>query len=77
MKRIFLAAVVTLSLGAGTAFAQSGQGGYLGENPGKDLPVASTVTAQPKTSGQGGYLGQNPGADLKGAPSENWTATTK
>ncbi|HUA56436.1 MAG TPA: hypothetical protein VMB81_29910 [Candidatus Sulfotelmatobacter sp.] len=74
MKQILIAAALTLSLGTGVAFAQSGQGGYLGLNPGKDAPVAATTNVQTKTSGQGGYLGENPGADVKTAPATNWDA---
>ena len=32
MKRMMLAAAVALMFGTGAAYAQSGQGGYLGEN---------------------------------------------
>ncbi len=46
----------------GSAFAQSGQGGYLGVNPGANVPTAGAVVAR-HGSGQGGYLGLNPGAN--------------
>ena len=63
MTRMVFAVSVALLFGAGAALAQSGQGGYLGETPGKNQPAASTQAQAPKTSGQGGYLGENPGAN--------------
>ena len=63
MKRMMLAAAVALMFGAGAAYAQSGQGGYLGENAAKTQPTASTTAQAPKTSGQGGYLGEHPAAN--------------
>ncbi len=49
---------------AGAAMAQSGQGGYLGLNPGGHL---GTPGAPPPQMGslQGGYLGKNPGGALQ------------
>src|SRR5258706_8646765 len=57
-----LAAGLLLATATG-AFAQSNQGGYLGLNPGANVPV-SHGTGIPQGSGQGGYLGEHPGADL-------------
>ena len=66
-----LAAALTIGalLIAPTAFAQtpshipgSGQGGYLGINPGAAAPVVTPP--QQLGSMQGGYLGKNPGATL-------------
>ena len=66
-----LAAALTMSalLITPTAFAQtpshipgSGQGGYLGINPGAAAPV--TPPPQQLGSMQGGYLGKNPGATM-------------
>jgi hypothetical protein len=45
---------------AGAAHAQSGQGGYLGVNPGGQ--AASSAAGAPQLGSlQGGYLGRNPG----------------
>jgi hypothetical protein len=54
------ASIVTLS---GTAWAMSGQGGYLGLNPGAGLQPPEQQIGIPM-SHQGGYLGLNPGAEL-------------
>jgi len=64
VRKILFAAVAaaSLALSAG-AFAQSGQGGYLGLNPGGQLAAAPSAVPHPG-SGQGGYLGVNPGAGL-------------
>jgi hypothetical protein len=59
-----VAAVAWLGF-AGGAGAQSGQGGYLGINPGKGVGVSTLALAPPHGSGQGGYLGLNPGAGLQ------------
>ncbi len=64
MRKILLALVAVTALGwAGAAFAQSKQGGYLGQNPG---PQTATAVPRPADIGsrQGGYLGLNPGANL-------------
>jgi hypothetical protein len=63
MTRMAFAISVALLFGAGAALAQSGQGGYLGENAAKNQSAASTRTQAPKGSAQGGYLGQNPAAN--------------
>jgi hypothetical protein len=55
-----LAAALVLLGTAGAAHAQSGQGGYLGLNPGGQLAPAPTAAPQ-LGSLQGGYLGKNPG----------------
>jgi len=67
MRKILFAAVAVASLAfSAGAFAQSGQGGYLGINPGSQ--VAAAPSAQPHPgSQQGGYLGINPGAGLNAA----------
>ncbi|MBV8166995.1 MAG: hypothetical protein JO021_09400 [Alphaproteobacteria bacterium] len=64
MRKILLALVAVTALGwAGAAFAQSHQGGYLGQNP---SPQTATAVPRPPDVGsrQGGYLGLNPGANL-------------
>src|SRR5882757_2023525 len=61
MRNIVLTTATILLLATGMAHAQSGQGGYLGKNPGADLPAASTDVPPIHGSGQGGYLGENPG----------------
>jgi len=64
MRKILLALVAVTALGwAGGAFAQSNQGGYLGQNP---TPQTATAAPRPADIGsrQGGYLGLNPGANL-------------
>ncbi len=68
MKRSLTIAVTLVFVGlAPAAFAQSGQGGYLGLNPGKQA-VTSAARAMPMAgSGQGGYLGKTPGAGLQPA----------
>lgn len=69
MRRILtVAAALTFFATAGTAFAQSGQGGYLGLNPGKNVGTSVTRTVPAQGSGQGGYLGANPGAGLSAGP---------
>jgi hypothetical protein len=67
MRKLFLAALAaaTLTFG-GAAFAQSQQGGYLGQNPGGHQ-TASAAAPTHIESHQGGYLGRNAGADLKPA----------
>jgi hypothetical protein len=85
MRKIFLAAVVAMTLaGGGTAFAQSQQGGYLGQNPGGQQ-IATTTPSGVPGSHQGGYLGLNAGgqqapartadADIRGTP-ENWCTSS-
>jgi hypothetical protein len=61
MRSLALAGALVLTT-AGAAFAQSGQGGYLGLNPGANVPVSHGLGIT-QGSGQGGYLGENPGAD--------------
>jgi hypothetical protein len=61
-----IAVALTLLGAAGTASAQSGQGGYLGINPGKTVGTTQQAL-MPTGSGQGGYLGLNPGGSLKPA----------
>jgi hypothetical protein len=56
--------IILLLAGGEAAFAQSGQGGYLGLNPGENLPSVSQDSVRPPSvngSGQGGYLGKNAG----------------
>jgi len=62
MRKLFVTSLVlaTLAFG-GAAFAQSQQGGYLGENPGGHAATGSGIPPQ-VGSMQGGYLGKNPGA---------------
>jgi hypothetical protein len=68
MRRVLtIAAALTFFATAGSAFAQSGQGGYLGLNPGKNVATTTTRPAPSQGSGQGGYLGKNPGAGLSAA----------
>jgi len=66
MRKILFAVVAVAGLAvSGGAFAQSGQGGYLGQNPGGQVAVAPSPTLPPlHGSGQGGYLGINPGSNL-------------
>jgi hypothetical protein len=64
MRKILFAVVAVAGLAlSGGAFAQSGQGGYLGANPGGHLTATSPIPPQ-LGSMQGGYLGINPGAHL-------------
>ncbi|SRR5258706_2380875 len=71
MKRILTVAAALAVFGmAGTAYAQSGQGGYLGLNPGKNVGTSAARSAPAQGSGQGGYLGKNPGAGVSAAASE-------
>jgi len=70
MRTLIVMTSVGLLLTAGGAFAQSGQGGYLGVNPGKNLESASQDPVKPppvRGSGEGGYLGVNPGKNLESA----------
>jgi len=65
MKRFLMIAATLACCGmAGTASAQSGQGGYLGLNPGKNVVPQSAPVGALHGSGQGGYLGLNPGAGV-------------
>jgi hypothetical protein len=64
MRTAIMTTPIALLLVGGAALAQSGQGGYLGENPGKNLPSVSQERVKPPSeqgSGQGGYLGENAG----------------
>jgi hypothetical protein len=77
MRKILFAVVAMAGLAiSGGAFAQSGQGGYLGVNPGSQVATAPSAVPQPG-SHQGGYLGLNPGARLvpQAAPAGDMTAT--
>jgi hypothetical protein len=58
---------VVLLLTGGIVLAQSGQGGYLGETPGKNLTSGAPAASSAQVSGQGGYLGQDPGKNLPSA----------
>jgi hypothetical protein len=69
MRRVLTIAITLACLGmAGTASAQSGQGGYLGLNPGKGVGAGAAPAGPSQGSGQGGYLGLNPGAQLSALP---------
>jgi hypothetical protein len=60
--------IVLLLAGSGVALAQSGQGGYLGKDPGAHLESVSQDPVKPppvEGSGQGGYLGEKNGAHLE------------
>jgi hypothetical protein len=62
MRKISMLAGALVLLGTvGTAHAQSGQGGYLGLNPGGQLVAPAPAAAPQLGSLQGGYLGKNPG----------------
>jgi hypothetical protein len=64
MRHVLVAAsALSLMLGTGVAFAQSGQGGYLGSNPGANAPTGAPNQPPQQGSGQGGYLGSNPGGN--------------
>ena len=68
MRTLMVMTSVGLLLTAGAALAQSGQGGYLGLNPGKNLESVSQDPVKPppvEGSGQGGYLGEKNGAHLE------------
>lgn len=63
MRYAFYAALALgLILLGGAAFAQSGQGGYLGKNPAANAPTGEPTPPPPpeQGSGQGGYLGKDP-----------------
>ena len=65
MRRALLITTCVAVLGfAGAAMAQSGQGGYLGLDPGGHLGTPGTPPPQ-MGSLQGGYLGKNPGGALQ------------
>ena len=63
MRKLLLVATA-LMLGCGGALAQSGQGGYLGSDPGA---AGSAGAPAPRPSRQGGYLGIDPGAHQQSA----------
>jgi hypothetical protein len=64
MRHLFVAAsAIGLLLASGAALAQSGQGGYLGKDPGANAPSITTPQPPAQGSGQGGYLGKDPGGD--------------
>jgi len=67
MRSLIVAGALLLA-SAGGAFAQSGQGGYLGIDPGAHQVAAPSATTWRPGSGQGGYLGIDPGAHLSAAP---------
>lgn len=63
MRTTMLMTSMFVLLASGAAFAQSGQGGYLGKQPGATLESASQHSVAPPSghgSGQGGYLGEKP-----------------
>jgi hypothetical protein len=67
MRSVIVMTPIVLLLGAGAALAQSGQGGYLGEGAGKNLPSVRQDPVKPppvQGSGEGGYLGEGAGKDL-------------
>lgn len=67
MRHVLVAAsALSLLLSGGVAFAQSGQGGYLGKNPAADAPTGAPNQPPATGSGQGGYLGSNPGTSNSG-----------
>jgi hypothetical protein len=69
MRSVIVMTPIVLLLGGGAVLAQSGQGGYLGEGAGKNLPTATQDPVKPppvQGSGEGGYLGEGAG---KGVPS--------
>jgi hypothetical protein len=70
MRKTILAALAAAVLAyGGSAFAQSHQGGYLGQNPGAHQTASTAAPAPPDVgSHQGGYLGLNHGAKLAPAP---------
>ena len=68
MRHVLVAAsALSLLLSGGIAFAQSGQGGYLGKDPAAQAPTGAPNQPQTQGSGQGGYLGSNPGATNSGS----------
>lgn len=68
MRKLFLGvAMATVLAFGGSAFAQSQQGGYLGQNPSGHQTATLAAPTHPG-SGQGGYLGIDPGARLAPAP---------
>ena len=68
MRHVLVAvSALGVMLGGGVAFAQSGQGGYLGTNPGANAPTTAPTQPIGPGSGQGGYLGSNPGAQSSGS----------
>jgi hypothetical protein len=70
MRATMLMTPVFLLLAGGVALAQSGQGGYLGKNPGATLESASRDSVKPPPvhgSGQGGYLGEKAGDNQQSA----------
>jgi hypothetical protein len=70
MRTTILMTPIFLLLAGGVAFAQSGQGGYLGKNPGANLESASQDPVKPpplQGSGQGGYLGEQVGENQPSA----------
>jgi hypothetical protein len=72
-----IAAALALLGAAGTAHAQSGQGGYLGLNPGGQLAPPPATSPQ-LGSLQGGYLGKNAGqtaTPLKPASAADYLAS--
>jgi len=65
MRTILTIAATLALIGApGPGFAQSGQGGYLGVNPGGHIGASSASPPPQLGSLQGGYLGKNPGAGV-------------
>jgi hypothetical protein len=62
MRNTILVTPILVLLASGAAFAQSGQGGYLGKNP-TTVETTSQAVKPPAVagSGQGGYLGEKAG----------------
>lgn len=69
MRHLLVAATAGLLFASGAAFAQSGQGGYIGKNPAPEPSTSRPGMSQPPTqgSGQGGYLGKNPETNTSGS----------
>jgi len=62
MRHWLVLSAAAVLLASGAAYAQSGQGGYLGKNPGANAPTGPASPPAAQGSGQGGYLGANPGS---------------
>jgi hypothetical protein len=70
MRHMLVAAsAASLLLASGAALAQSGQGGYLGKDPGANAPTSAPREPPARGSGQGGYLGKDPGDAAAGSGS--------
>ncbi|HUA52424.1 MAG TPA: hypothetical protein VMB81_09685 [Candidatus Sulfotelmatobacter sp.] len=62
MRHWLVLSAAAVLLASGAAYAQSGQGGYLGKNPGATAPTGQASPPPAQGSGQGGYLGTDPGS---------------